>query len=546
MKVALCQINPVIGDFDHNLSLMLDAANRAKAMGCRLALFPEMSLIGYPPRDLLEQPAFVQEGLRALDRLCEKAPDLSLVCGYVDTNPGPSGKPLMNCVGLIRKGRLLARGGKRLLPSYDVFDETRFFEPAPGSLVFEDEGLRWGVTVCEDIWSRDESLGVPQYKLDPVSDLAALGLDRLVNLSASPFSVNKGPLRLNILKSLANLYKVPVAYCNQVGGNDDLVFDGSSMVVDPHGRLILLASLFQPHLLVWDTEKTYEEVRHPWPEESASLFQGLVLGTRDYVRKCGFERVLLGLSGGLDSSLVACIAAQALGPDKVTGVSMPSPYTSPLSRECARTQAENLGMVFEEIPIHDLIQTYDKALSPLFQGRRPDVTEENIQARIRGNLLMALSNKFGALLLTTGNKSELAVGYCTLYGDMAGGLAVIGDIPKTACYRLAEYLNREREVIPRAVITRAPSAELRPDQTDQDTLPPYEILDQILEAAVEKRMGLEEIVALGLDAGVVRDVLHRLHTNEYKRLQAPPVLKMTTRAFGYGRRYPIARGRQIY
>ncbi len=546
MKIAICQINPIIGDFDHNTALIREAVNRARSSGCSLAIFPEMSLMGYPPKDLLLKPRFVTENLKRLEELSAEAHGTAILCGYVDRNPNETGKPLINSAALLVEGRLAGKGGKRLLPTYDVYDETRYFEPSPRSLVFELGGIRWGVTVCEDIWNAIDFPEVPRYDVDPVADLAAARIQVLVNISASPYNLDKGAVRLGILKQIAGKYDIPTIFCNQVGGNDELLFDGSSMVVDQNGRLVRLGKQFEPDFIIWDTEKSYREIRDPWPEIEESVLKGLVMGTRDYAKKCGFKRVLVGLSGGIDSSLVAWIATEAMGPENVMGVEMPSPFTSQMSREDAKKLSENLKIRFEEIPITPMFQSYLDALAPLFKGLEEDQTEENIQARIRGNLLMALSNKFNALLLTTGNKSEFAMGYCTLYGDLSGGLAVISDVPKTLCYRLARYINREREIIPQRVITRPPSAELKPDQTDQDTLPPYDILDDIMESSVEKNLSFEEIVARGHDPAVVRDVLRRLAFNEYKRWQAPPGLRITTKAFGLGRRYPIARGKQLY
>lgn len=546
MKIALCQINPIIGDFEHNASLIIEAGEEARKSGCSLAVFPELSLLGYPPKDLLEKPAFIKENLNQLEILASRIKDIHILCGYVDKNPGKTGKPLINGIALIRNGRILKKGGKRLLPTYDVFDETRYFEPALESLVFDLEDQLVGVTVCEDIWNVGDIQGVPRYPLNPVEDLMDQGPSIHINLSASPYTLNKGALRQEILEGLSSRYHVPTILCNQVGGNDDLLFDGSSMVVDKQGRLILLAREFESDMLVWDSDMSYEEIKDPWPAEEESVLNGLIMGTRDYAQKCGFRNVLVGLSGGIDSSLVAVIAQKALGPENVMGVSMSSPYTSRMSREDARALAENLKIRFKEIPINRIFDSYKDALTPSFKGLEEDVTEENIQARIRGNLLMALSNKFNSLLLTTGNKSETATGYCTLYGDMSGGLAVISDIPKTMCYRLARHINQEGELIPERTISRPPSAELRPDQTDQDTLPPYEILDSIVEAVVEKNLAFEDIVALGHDPDHVTDLLRRIVTNEHKRRQAPPGLKITSKAFGYGRRYPIARGGRHY
>jgi NAD+ synthetase len=546
MKVALCQINPIIGDFEHNTALIREASSRAKAEGCTLAVFPELSLIGYPPKDLLEKPSFIEENLRRLEKLAEETSGLHILCGYVDRNPKRTGKPLLNSVALLGNGRILANGAKRRLPTYDVFDETRYFEPSERSLLFELDGKRFGVTVCEDIWNMGDMEGVPRYEADPVSEFAALKIDILVNMSASPYTVNKKAVRHKILEKVCRKHGLVTLHCNQVGGNDELLFDGASMVFARDGNLTLMGKEFEPDLLVWESEKSYPEAACPLPSEEESILKGLVMGTRDYVTKCGFSKALVGLSGGIDSSLVAVIAQRALGPENVIGVSMPSSFTSAMSREDAKRLAGNLNIKLIEIPISGLYDGYVQSLADAFRGLRQDETEENIQARIRGTLLMALSNKYRALLLSTGNKSEIATGYCTLYGDMNGGLAVLSDIPKTLCYRLASYINRNDEIIPPRVITRPPSAELRPDQTDQDTLPPYDILDQILDAAVVKNLSYDEIVARGYDPGTVKDVLRRIARNEYKRRQSPPGLKVTSKAFGYGRRYPIARGKELY
>lgn len=546
MKIALCQINPIIGDFPHNTGLILDATEQAKRAGCSLAVFPELSLVGYPPKDLLERPAFIKENLEVLESLALRIQGIHVLCGYVDRNPRSTGKALVNSVALIKEGRILEKGGKRLLPTYDVFDETRYFEPASQSLIFQLQEKKIGVTVCEDIWNVGDVEGVPRYAMDPAEELAVQGMDIFVNLSASPYTLNKRAVRQKILEKISTHYRVTTLYCNQVGGNDDLLFDGASMVVDQSGRLILQGKEFEADLLVWDSEKQYEQFRGPWPSEEESILKGLVMGTRDYVAKCGFKSVLIGLSGGIDSSLVAVIAQKAFGPQNVTGVSMPSHYTSQMSREDAQTLARNLGIHFVEIPITEIFHSYIKSLEHVFKGLPPDEAEENIQARIRGTLLMALSNKFRSLLLSTGNKSETATGYCTIYGDMNGGLAVISDVPKTLCYRIAKYINKDQEIIPQRVISRPPSAELRPNQTDQDSLPPYDVLDGILDAAIEKNLAFDDIVALGFDPSTVRDVLRRIAVNEYKRRQAAPGLKVTSKAFGYGRRYPIARGKEHY
>ncbi len=546
MKIALCQTNPIIGHFEHNTAMLRSRLEEARAQGCALAVFPELSLIGYPPRDLLEKPAFVRESRDALERFAREVRGIHVLCGFVE--PGRSRNRLINGAALLGEGRVLKSGGKRLLPTYDVFDEARYFEPAPRSLRFELQGLRVAVTVCEDIWNVGDIAGVPLplYDLHPVEDLASRGMDLLVNISASPYTMGKPALRAGILERLSTRYRVAIAYCNQAGGNDDLLFDGSSMAVDRKGRLVQAAPEFEEAVLYWDTEEDAPPVAEPWLDRTASVLKGLVMGTRDYTRKCGFRQALVGLSGGLDSTLAAVIAARALGPENVIGISMPSEYTSAMSREDARRLAGNLGIRFEEIPIQDLFERFKEVLAPLFRDMEEDATEENIQARVRGTLLMAVSNKLGALLLSTGNKSELAMGYCTLYGDMSGGLAVISDVPKTLCYRIAHRINESGPIIPERIITRPPSAELRPDQTDQDTLPPYDVLDRILEDALEKNLSQEEIASRGFDPAVVADVFRRLNLNEYKRRQAPPGLKVTSKAFGYGRRYPIARGGTDY
>jgi NAD+ synthetase len=546
MKISINQINPIIGDFEHNLLLVQEGVRQAAISGCDLAVFPELTLMGYPPKDLLEKPAFIMRNLEYLEKVSKESSTIGIICGFVDNNQSANGKPLINGAAFLHNGRIICKGGKMLLPSYDVFDETRYFEPAPESLYFELNGERAGVTICEDIWNVGDIENLHRYSSDPVALLSEKGIDLLINISASPFTLNKPSLRMKVLETIAQRHKVPVIYCNQVGGNDDLVFDGSSMVVDKQGKLILLGREFQPDTLIWDSNVLYKPVSVPWPAEEESIIHCLTMGTRDYVTKCGFKKALVGLSGGLDSSLVAFIAAKALGPENVTGISMPSEYTSDLSKRCARDLAENLGIHFDEIPISAIFECYKTALSPLFKGMKENETEENLQARIRGTLLMAMSNKFNALLLTTGNKSETATGYCTLYGDMCGALAVISDVPKSICYRVARYINREREIIPQEIIDRPPSAELRPNQTDQDSLPPYDMLDELIEAIVEKNLSYEQIVRKGHDPLIVKDTFRRIVINEYKRRQASPGLKVTSKAFGYGRRYPIARGGEFF
>ncbi|MGD9159008.1 MAG: NAD+ synthase [Desulfobacteraceae bacterium] len=546
MKISINQTNPVIGDFEHNLSLISDALKESSDSGCTLAVFPELSIMGYPPKDLLEKPAFISRNLEYLKKLSREAGNMNIVCGFVDKNRTGRGKDLINGAAFIQNGKIACTGGKKLLPSYDVFDETRYFEPAEKSLVFELEGKRIGVTICEDIWNVGDLENLPHYSTDPVAELCEKSIDIHINISASPYTLDKPSLRMKVLEKIGQKYSVPIIYCNQAGGNDDLVFDGSSMVVDKKGQLLLLGKEFDTDMLIWDTEKKYSPILNPWPVQEESIINCLIMGTRDYVLKCGFKKVLAGLSGGIDSSLVAYVAMRALGPDKVTGISMPSPYTSDLSKRCARNLANNLGINFEEIPIENMFESFKTALSPVFKGLKENETEENLQARIRGNLLMAISNKFNSLLLTTGNKSETATGYCTLYGDMCGALAVISDLPKTLCYRVARYINRNNEIIPQEIIERPPSAELRPDQTDQDSLPPYEILDKIVEDIIEKNLSCEEIIKKGYEPAIVKDTFRRIVLNEYKRRQASPGIKVTSKSFGYGRRFPVARGGEFF
>jgi NAD+ synthase (glutamine-hydrolysing) len=540
MRLALLQLNPTVGALDENAA-RIRAAVRA-AGDVDLAITPEMSLTGYPPRDLLLHRAFVDRSREVLEEL---ARDLSgappVLVGVPVANPAPDGRPLFNTAALLRHGRVEAEFHKALLPSYDVFDEDRYFEPGPGGEVLALGGRRLAVSICEDIWNDRAFWRRRRYHLDPVEEARRAGADLLVNLSASPFAVGKQALRERMLATLAAHRAMPVVYVNQVGGNDDLVFDGRSLVVRADGTLLARAPAFEEATLVVDIDAGGAVAPSADPPEE-EIYRALVLGTRDYTRKCRFERVILGLSGGIDSALTAAVAVEALGAAKVLGVLMPSPFSSAGSVEDARELAARLGIATCLLPIGGIMQAFDETLADVFAGRPRDVTEENIQARIRGNLLMALSNKLGALLLTTGNKSELAVGYCTLYGDMSGGLAVIADVPKTMVYRIARWLNARRPVIPEAILRKPPSAELRPNQTDQDSLPPYDVLDAILERHVEHHESLEQIVEAGFDPDTVRHVLRMVRAAEFKRRQAAPGLKVTDRAFGSGWRMPIARG----
>jgi NAD+ synthase (glutamine-hydrolysing) len=540
MKLALVQFNPTVADFDGNSRRILELAAAAKACGADLAVFSELCICGYPPQDLLERPSFIERNRSALDRLIAELTLPSLV-GYVGKAQDNTGKPIANCAGLIANGRLLIEQQKMLLPTYDVFDESRYFQPAHAQRIVALGDQRLGVTICEDIWNDKNYWAQRLYERDPVSELADKGSTVLINISASPYTMHKRELRFDMLRSLAAQYHVPVVYVNQVGGNDSLVFDGSSVALNPDGKIAALANWFEEDLILFDTASGVGEIRAQAIDEIEGAFQALVSGTRDYVRKCGFRKVVVGLSGGIDSALVATIATAAVGKENVTGVAMPGPYSSEGSIRDAQLLATNLGVQFEVLGISNVWQDYRKVLSHVFCGRPEDVTEENLQARIRGNLLMAISNKFGSLVLSTGNKSELAVGYCTLYGDMAGGLAVISDVPKTLVYELAEFVNREREVIPRDTMTKPPSAELRPNQTDQDSLPPYDVLDPILKAYVEDlRSPVEIATAYGFPLDLVRSIVRRVDQNEYKRKQAAPGLKITSKAFSVGRRFPLA------
>jgi NAD+ synthetase len=546
MKIALIQTNPVIGDFPRNSGKILSWIEKAKAQGCDLAIFSELALSGYPPQDLLERPAFLADHDAAFERLLASCRGIGVICGIITRHTGGTGKPLHNSAVLFEDGQVLFTGHKRLLPCYDVFDETRYFEPGQESGTISYKGKRLGITICEDIWNDKNVFQHQLYSVDPVGALlagASSKVDLLVNISASPFNLGKSRLKQKIFANICSKYQVPLAYVNQVGGQDSLIFDGDSILLDSHGNPVIRAARFAEELVVADLSSLgAEPVGAPGLDstEIEQVLDALVLGVRDYVGKCGFARVVIGLSGGVDSALTAAIAALALGADNVLGVALPSPYTSPESLEDAELLAVNLGIGFEIINISNIFLTILETLHPLFAEAPQDVTEQNIQARIRGNLLMALANKQGRLVLSTGNKSEMAVGYCTLYGDMSGGLAVISDVPKMMVYELCRLLNQEREIIPRRTLTKAPSAELAPDQKDEDDLPPYEILDPILKAYLEDNLTVTEIIAMGFDRQVVLDVVRRIRLNEYKRKQAPIGLKVTTKAFGYGRRYPTA------
>ena len=541
MKIALIQHDPTIGDVDGNTAIIGRYIQQARARGAELAVFPEQAILGYPAKDLLLRRELIARNVAAMDDLAEQTRDIAVLIGYAEPNEQPHGRPLFNTAALLSGGRIIARWRKRLLPTYDVFDEARYFEPAEPQAAVEFRERRLGVTICEDLLS-EEMFGRPLYARDPVADLAERGADLMINVSASPYFVDKHAWRTERMAASARRHGVPLLYANQVGGNDELLFDGASCAFDTHGDLVAQARSFDEDLLMVDLNDLAASRLAPVPEGVAGVRDALVMGLRDYMRKCGFAAAVVGLSGGIDSAVVAALAAEALGPDKVHGVAMPSRYSSDHSVADAKALAENLGMRFSIIPIESMHAASEQTLAPHLQSDELGITEENIQARCRGVILMALSNKFGAILLTTGNKSEVAVGYCTLYGDMAGGLAVISDVPKTMVYQIARGINERegREIIPESTLSKPPSAELRPDQFDQQSLPPYDQLDAILERYEERLQSREEIIQAGTDEKTLDDLISKIRISEYKRQQAAPGLKVTSRAFGFGRRMPIA------
>jgi NAD+ synthase/NAD+ synthase (glutamine-hydrolysing) len=541
VKIALGQINPTVGDFSGNAAKIVDYAQRAKAAGAGLILFPELSVCGYPPRDLVERPSFVARNRETAERIAVATSGIAVICGLVTPAQSNTGKSVMNSAALLMDGKIAFIQSKMLLPTYDVFDEMRNFAPARSQDLFSFCGNRMALTICEDAWNDKAFWAKRLYTVDPVESLIQAGGNFVLNISASPFWIGKREFRRDMLASIARQHKVPVALVNQVGGNDSLIFDGSSLVLDREGKVIAQGRSFEEDLIYFDSQSLTGEMHDQMAGDEASAYSALVLGTGDYMRKCGFQKAIIGLSGGIDSALTAVIAADAIGPENVIGVGMPGPYSSQGSIDDARTLAKNLGIRYELLSINAAYEAYRQTLQPVFAGHKEDVTEENIQSRARGTLLMALSNKFGAIVLSTGNKSELGVGYCTLYGDMVGGLAVISDVPKTLVYRLSEYVNSRRPVIPRASIEKPPSAELRPDQKDSDSLPPYDVLDAVLEDYVEDSHPAEQISAdRGFDIDVVRRVIRMVDRSEYKRQQAAPGIKISPKAFGYGRRFPIA------
>jgi len=549
MRVALAQINPTVGDIAANSSRILDFVGRAKKAGAELVVFPELSVIGYPPKDLLLKPQFIDDNLRAVRLIASHVSGIDVVVGYAERNAQPVGRPLHNAVALLRDRGIASRHFKTLLPTYDVFDESRYFEPGPAdeqANIAAVGGHAVGFSICEDLWNDERLIARRLYHQNPMANLREAGAEILVNTSASPFVAGKHAFRIELFASQVRQFARPLVYVNQVGGNDELVFDGNSLVLDASGSLIAQAKAFEEDLLVVDCGRGTPTSRPPTQSREhdtlCDIYRALILGLRDYVHKCGFQSVVLGLSGGIDSALTAAIAVAAFGPQSVIGVAMPSRFSSDHSVNDARELAENLGIAFHVIPITSVHDAYEELLAPAFAGGAHGITEENLQARVRGAILMAFSNKFNHLLLTTGNKSELAVGYCTLYGDMCGGLAVISDVPKTTVYALAEYINRQagRDLIPRNSITKPPSAELRPNQLDQDSLPSYDVLDAILHRYVEEEKGAAQIIAEGFDPETVVKIITLIDRSEYKRRQSAPGIKVTSRAFGFGRRMPIA------
>ena len=543
MRIVLAQLNPVVGDVPGNVRRVQQALEQSRELKPDLVVFSELMLTGYPPRDLLARSWFidrVEAGLVEVARISAQFQEVGIIIGAPVRSPGGLGKGLLNAAILLAGGKERFRQAKSLLPTYDVFDETRYFDPADRVQAANFGGETLGVSVCEDAWNSPEMWERTQYDRDPVAELASAGATVLINISASPFAVGKEAVRKRLIAGHASRHQLPFVFVNQVGGNDDLVFDGRSMAFDRQGRPQLVLQPFQEELAVVETEASGQESNYLEIDPIESIHDALVLGVRDYVRKCGFKKVVLGLSGGIDSAVVCCLAAAALGPENVLGITMPSEYSSRGSVEDSRRLAENLGIEFREVGITEAYHAYLSLLAREFAGRKPDTTEENLQARVRGNILMAVSNKLGHLVLATGNKSELAVGYCTLYGDMSGGLCVLADVPKTTVYALANHINRSREMIPLSSIRKPPSAELRLDQTDQDTLPPYDVLDAIIAGYVDEGLSADQIVAAGHDRKTVEWVIQAVPHNEYKRRQAAPGLKVTSRAFGTGWRMPIA------
>jgi len=540
LKIGLLQLNSTIGDFTTNRRKLLDGYEKACAAGAEFVIAPELFLCGYPPRDLLLRADFIEANLAALAKTAKSIGPIPLCVGCVDKNADQPGRALRNSAAVLQKGKIIWRTHKSLLPTYDVFDEDRYFEPAKNITPFEFKGRKFGITICEDIWNDQDFWPERLYRRDPIKELIAQGAEVIFNISASPWHDGKERVRLEMLQRVARDERVPLAQVNLVGANDELIFDGHSVVLNRRGDPLAFGRGFAEDVFVADMDADPPPRKIEWPVREQQIFSALSLGIRDYVHKCGFKSVIVGLSGGIDSALTAVLAAEALGPDKVLGVSMPARYSSAGSLSDAEVLAKNLGIRYEVLPIEPVFQSVEKQLTRVFAGTKPNETEENVQSRLRGVTLMALSNKFGALVLTTGSKSEMAVGYCTLYGDMCGALAPLADVFKTDIYNIARWVNREHEIIPIASINKPPSAELRPNQKDQDSLPPYEVLDKILSAYIVQDLNREEIIKRGFDAVVVNDVINKITFSEYKRRQAAPGLKASPRAFGIGRRIPIA------
>ncbi len=545
MKFALAQTNPTIGAFSENIQKICNFSEQAKKNGADVVIFPELSICGYPPKDLLERQEFIEDSIKALWELIDKIKGITVICGGISKNNSDVGRPIFNSIFVFKDGKILQRGDKRLLPTYDVFDEARYFAPGQRSSWVKIGEKKIGLSVCEDIWNDKDLFPRHLYPVDPVEELFKEKVDLFINISASPFNLGKPKFRKHLLTHLAQKYRRPFFYINQVGGQDSLIFDGNSMAVDHKGELIAHASDFKEDIIFVDIEKLKGETHPTSSCDEEALLKALSIGLFDYMRRTGFKKIVLGLSGGIDSSVTAVIAVKTLGAENVLGVLMPSPFTSKESIEDAMGLAKNLGIKTIKIPITNIFNAYLKELAPVFKGYPTDTTEENIQARIRGNILMAISNKFGHLVISTGNKSELAVGYCTLYGDLSGGFALICDVPKTMVYKLAYFLNREREIIPHRVLIKPPSAELRPNQKDQDELPPYEIVDTVIHMYLELGASPDEIIAKGLDPDLVKRVIRMIDKSEYKRQQAPFGPRVTSRAFGCGRRYPVAHGYKL-
>ncbi len=543
MKVTLAQLNPTVGDIRGNLAKVEQTLSLCSKDSPDLVIFPELFLVGYPPRDLLERPSFISRTEAAIEELLKISQNFGqrgIIVGAPQPSQKPTGKGLHNSALIIYQGGLLFTHHKSLLPTYDVFDEPRYFEPGIEDSVVKFKDTILGISVCEDAWNDPALWPRRTYHHDPIEAMAKRGAKLIINIAASPFHRGKERLRYDIVRSHARKHRIPFVFVNQVGANDELIFDGRSICVDGSGDPIVVFPPFQEHIQTISLDKAAVPTSYEPQEEIESVYQALVLGLKDYMGKCCFNTAILGLSGGIDSAVTCCIAVEALGSENVVAVTMPGPYSSPGSIEDSKKLAVNLGIKFETVEISPVYEAYIKSLRPQLKGREVDITEENIQARIRGNILMALSNKFGHLVLSTGNKSELAVGYCTLYGDMSGGLSVISDVPKTMVYELAGYINRQSPIIPQEIINKAPTAELKENQTDQDTLPPYEILDQILHYYLDEQYSMEDILRLGFDPEAVKWVIRAVDRNEYKRRQGPPGLKVTSRAFGTGRRMPIA------